>query len=82
MTRIYQDAADKYITAKVYYASNDTHKIYVDEALETPANIAEITDAFFKGVLIVNVAGAFAIASILDGNELTIGGTVYTAEVE
>lgn len=78
MNKIFIDAKDKYVAARVVYAKAADHKLYIDPEFETLAGLEEVTDAFIAGVLVVAVGTAFVRPAQIDGDEVDVNGTTYT----
>lgn len=78
MNKIFIDAKDKYVAARLVYAKATDHKLYVDPEFKTLAGLEEVTDAFIAGVLVVAVGTAFVRPAQIDGNEVDVNGTTYT----
>lgn len=79
MKTIYIDANDKYITSKIYFGKAADHKIYVDEALTTQASIAEVKDAFLKGVLRLQVGDDIFTPVKVSGVKVLVADLVSSA---
>ena len=80
METIYQDANDKYVTAKVFFGNTTDDKLYVDEEFTTQATTAVATDAFLKGVLVVKAGTAYCAATKVDGNAVTADGNAFATK--
>ena len=68
---VYQDAKDKYITAKIFFGDTSDNKLYVDADSTVQAQEEDVTDAFLKGVLVVQVGTAYEVPLKVDANEVT-----------
>lgn len=73
MSKIYQDAKDKYVTAVIVEGESTGHTL--------DATSADILDAFLKGVLVVAVGTDFVrpVQVSNDGATVDVNGTDYTA---
>ena len=79
MKTVYIDANDKYITSKIYFGKAADHKIYVDEELTTQASIADIKDAFLKGVLKIQVGDDIFAPVKVSGVKVLVADLVSSA---
>lgn len=79
---VWKDAKDKNVATKVFFGNTTDDKLYADAEFEVQAKEADVTDAFLKGALLVQVGTAICVATKVSGNEVTVDGDVYAAEAE
>jgi hypothetical protein len=88
MTKVFIDAADKYIAAVIVYGKTSDSKLYVDAEYTTQAEEAAVADAFLKGVLVVKNSTKVFKPVKVDGNKVltidysssTVSATEWTAK--
>lgn len=85
MKKIFIDASEKYVGARVVFANSESHLLFVDSTFETLATAEEILNAFLAGNLVV-VLGSDLIRPVSvssDGESVDVNGTTYTVtEIE
>lgn len=72
MTKVFQDAADKYVTAVIVYGKASNSKLYEEAAFTNQVSQDVVLDAFLKGVLMVQVGDALYRPVKVDGVKVTI----------
>lgn len=82
MSIIWNDAKDKNVATKLFFGNTTDDKLYADAELTVQAKEADVTEAFLKGQLLVQVGTAVAVATKVDGADVTVDGDVYEAEEE
>lgn len=79
MTKIFQDAKDKYVTGILFYADG-SKKLFVDAEGSVAAKADVAIDAFLKGVLVIADGGAYLRPTKVDGTTISVGATEYSVE--
>ena len=79
---VWNDAKDKNVAARVFFADATNALICEDAELTVQAKEEDVLDAFLKGVLVVKVGDAFCSATKIDANVVTVDSVEYAAEAK
>lgn len=86
MEKVYQDAKDLNVAARVVYGKTDNGKLYLDADFTEQAPAAAVAEAFDKNVLVVKVGDASFKPVKFDTDTVTVidvsSGIVTAVEFE
>ena len=68
---VWNDAKDKNVAARIFFGNTTDNLLYNDAEFTVQAQEEDVTDAFLKGVLVVQVGTAFEAPLKVAANEVT-----------
>ena len=76
---VFHDAKDKNVGSRVFFGNTTDDKLYVDAEFTVQAKEEEVTDAFLKCAMIVQVGTSFNVATKVAANIVTVGTDTFAA---